>query len=170
MWRSFPSHSPIKPAALLVTLILAGCGGAGKGEPSSQVVQGAGFRFAAPFGWTVTRTKDTVAAVGEDPARVEVRTFRLVRPYRPKLFDAVARELDAAVARVADQLSGRITSRETIRAGGRRARAYRIEYDGKVQELTFVLRNRLEYQLLCRRVATDDGEACRQLVESFALT
>jgi hypothetical protein len=168
MWRSFPSHRSAT-AAVLVTLILAGCGGAGKGEPSTQVVQGAGFRFAAPADWTPARTKGSVAAFGEGFDRVEVRTFSLVKPYRPQLFEATARELDAVVGRIAGQLSGRVTSRETIRVAGRRARTYRIAYDGRVQELTFVLRDRLEYQLLCRRPAEGDDAACRQLVESFVL-
>jgi hypothetical protein len=169
MWRSFPSHRPAETVVLVVIVILAGCGGAGKGEPSTQVVQGAGFRFAAPAAWTLERGRESVAAVGEDPDRVEVRTFRLVKPYRPQLFDAAARELDAVVARIADQLSGRVTSRDTIRVSGRRARTYRIDYGDRTQELTFVLKGMLEYQLLCRRSANGDEEACRRLVRSFTL-
>ena len=118
----------------------------------------------------MTRTKNAVVVQGGEVDLVEVRTFRLVKPYRPRLFDAAARELDGVVMRIAMQLSGRVASRETIRVSGRRARAYRIEYDGRVQELTFVLVGPTEYQLLCRRLAEESDAACRQLVDSFALT
>jgi hypothetical protein len=170
MSRSFPLRWRAKPAVLLVALILAGCGGAGKSKPQAQTVHGSGFQFAAPAGWSVTRTKRAVAAESGDIDRVEVRTFRLVKPYRPQLFAAAARELDAVVTKIAEQLSGRVTSTQTIRVAGRRARAYRIVYDGKVQELTFVLVGPVEHQLLCRRAANSTDEACRQLVRSFVLS
>jgi hypothetical protein len=159
-----------KLAVLLVALILAGCGGAGKCKPQTQTVHGSGFEFAAPVDWTVTRTGRAVGAHDGDVDRVEVRTFRLVKPYRVALFDAASRELDAVVTKLAVQLSGRVRSAETIRVAGRRARAYRIDYGGKVQELTFVLVGSTEYQLLCRRLVQATDEACRHLRRSFVLT
>src|SRR6266536_3350257 len=106
MSRSFPSRWRANPALLFGVLILAGCGGAGRGEPQTQVVGGAGFRFEAPAGWEVTRAKASTAASLGDVDRVEVRTFRLVKPYRPQLFGAATRELDTAIGRIAQQLSG----------------------------------------------------------------
>jgi hypothetical protein len=38
-----------------------------------------------------------------------------------------------------------------------------------VNEITFVLDGRREYQLLCRRRASADGETCRAFVRSFRL-
>jgi hypothetical protein len=135
----------------------------------TQPVSGSGFRFEAPADWTVTREAPAVSAASGKVDLVEVRTFRLVKPYRVALFDATTRELDGVIDRIARQLSGKVASRETVTIAGRRARAYRVDYDGKVQEIAFVLRERSEYQLLCRR--EDDGadDACRVLRESFEL-
>src|SRR5215831_21120204 len=76
--RSFPGPRRAKPY-LVVALILAGCGGGG--STNWQQVQGNGFVFNAPSGWTV----DGAAATNGDVDRVEVVVFRLVRPYeRPR--------------------------------------------------------------------------------------
>ena len=80
---------------------------------------------------------------------------------------ATKRELDGVVDRLAAQQKGRVASRETATIAGRKARSYRVDYDGKVQEIAFVLEGRREYQLLCRRAADGDGGACRVLRESF---
>jgi hypothetical protein len=148
-------------------LILAGCGGAG--AEKSQVVAGNGYRFDAPGAWEVTRTVRKTAASDGDVDRVEVTTFRLMRAYRPALFEAAAKELDGVAAQLARELKGKVTGKNTIRVDGRRSRTYRIEYDGNMQELTFVLDRRREFQLLCRRDAEGDRDACVQLVETFAV-
>jgi hypothetical protein len=152
-----------------VALILAGCGGGGKSEPQTQTVRGTGYRFEAPAGWKVTREDRTVAAASGDVDRVEVRTFKLARPYQPKLFETAVRELDSVVSRIADQLSGRVTDRRTVLVADRRARSYLIAYDDKTQEITFVLRGRQEHQLLCRRLTAAANDACEGLLESFTL-
>ena len=148
-------------------LILAGCGGAG--AEKSQVVAGNGYRFDAPGGWEVTRTARQTAAADGDVDRVEVTTFRLMRAYRPALFAAAAKELDAVATQLARELKGKVVGKNSISVGGRRSRTYRIEYDEKMQELTFVLQGRREFQLLCRRDVDGDRDACRQLVETFVL-
>jgi hypothetical protein len=132
-------------------------------------VRGTGYRFEAPLGWKVTHDQGTTAAASGAIDRVEVRTFTLARAYREALFAAAVRELDSASERIAEQLDGRVTSRRTARVAGRKVRAYTIDYDGKIAEITFLLDGKREYQLLCRRAASGDGVACRQLVESFAL-
>jgi hypothetical protein len=172
--ESFPSRPGLVPrfrngktAGLLAALILAGCGG--PAEPEAQVVRGDGFSFEAPADWTVTRAGGATAATDGAVDRVEVRVFRLVRPFRAARFEAAARELDGIAARIAKQQSGRVAAKETARVAGRKARSYRIEYDGKVQVLTFVLKDRQEFQLLCRRAAGASGEACELLAESFRL-
>jgi hypothetical protein len=147
-------------------LILAGCGGGGAGQ-EPQIVRGDGFRFEAPSGWTVRGGAARHGSVD----RIEVMTFRLVKPYRPELFAAAAGELDGVATRLADQLHGRVAARSTVTAAGGKARSYRIDYDdGKTTEVTFVLSGRREYQLLCRRRSGSDDGACRQLVSSFRLT
>ncbi|HEY3183329.1 MAG TPA: hypothetical protein VGJ77_10870 [Gaiellaceae bacterium] len=150
-------------AALL--LILPACGGGGGGN-ETQVVRGDGFRFEAPSGWDVRGTVATDGAVD----RVGVSRFRLVKPYRPALFEAAAMELDRVADRLAGELGGRVAARRTVTAAGARARSYRIDYDGKTTEVTFVLSGRREYQLLCRRRSDTDDAVCRQLVSSFRLT
>ena len=150
-------------------LILAGCGGGGKTDLPTQTVKGAGYAFEAPAGWTVTRAKGATSAASGAVDLVEVRTFKLVRPYRPRLFHLAARELDSTAERLAVQLSGDVTSRRTVRVAGRQARSYLIAYDDKAEEITFVLLGRQEHQLLCRRLADTGAVACKQLLESFTL-
>jgi hypothetical protein len=147
-------------------VILAGCGGGGGDGGDTRIVRGDGFRFEAPADWKVTGAAATHGSVD----RVEVMTFRLVKPYRPELFDAAARELDGVAVRLAEQLHGKVAARSTVTAAGGKARSYRIDYDGKSTHVTFVLGGRREYQLLCRRPSDGDDAACRLLVRSFRLT
>jgi len=155
---------------LLPALILAGCGGGGaETVPTTQTVSGAGYRFEAPAGWKVTRAKGLAAAAAGDVDRVEVRTFKLVRPYQVSRFKAATRELDDVIARIAAQLEGKVVVRRTVRVGGRKARSYVVSYDDRLQQITFVLRGRQEHQLSCRRLETAGDEACRRLLQSFAL-
>lgn len=130
---------------------------------------GNGYTFAAPAAWKVKRTARTVSAEDGDVDRVQVTTFRLVKPYRPALFAAAAKELDRVAAELARRLDGKIASAKTLDVADRKVRTYRIDYDGKTQQLTFVLDGRREYQLLCRRDSDGGDEACQLLVSSFAL-
>lgn len=133
-------------------------------------MKGDGFSFAAPASWTVVRKGPSVAAVDGDVNRVEVVRFTLEKPYRPALFAAASRELDGVASRLAGQLGGKVASKSTSEAGGRKARTYTIDYgSGRTQEITFVLEGRNEYQLLCRRDASASNDACAQLVSTFAL-
>lgn len=155
--------------ALAAGACLAGCGG-GPSKPASQTVEGAGFQFQAPASWVVTRSADTTAAVGRGVDRTEVIRFALVRPYRPALFAASARELDGVMARLARQLSGRVVSSATVRLAGGAARSYRVVYGaGRTQEIGFVLSGDREYELLCRRRVSEPDTACVQLFGSFTL-
>jgi hypothetical protein len=156
-----------KQAWLLVILALAGCGGT-KVPPERPVhVVGAGFSFDAPSGWQV-EAKGARAAATHDSELVQVATFRLQKPYRPALFARVARELSARMADVAEQSGGEVSGRTTVEAAGIKSHVYRVTVGDHVDEYTFVLRGRREYQLLCRRKADGGGDACRTLVTSFA--
>ena len=144
-----------------MALILAGCGGGG--STNWQQVQGNGFVFNAPSGWTV----DGAAATNGDVDRVEVLVFRLVRPYERARRAAVARELDRVASGVASQLKGSVRSKRSLEVDGRDARSYVIDFGGKTEEITFVLDHRSEYQLLCRRTASGDDASCAELLRSF---
>jgi len=112
----------------------------------------------------------TANAASRGPVnRIEVQTFRLLRPYRAALFAAASRELDAVAAKLATQLGGKVTSSESTKVADRDARAYRIDFGENVDEITFVLDGRREYQLLCRRPAAADGSTCSDFVKSFRL-
>ncbi len=50
------------------------------------------------------------------------------------------------------------------------ARSYRVAYGKLVEEITFLLDERREYELLCRRVATAGEDLCARFLSSFALT
>lgn len=149
--------------------VLAGCGGAPK--PTSQTLQGTGYRFEAPTPWTAAGTSSSRSASNGPVDRVEVFTFTLERPYRLALFPKAARELDRVAAKLALELRGRISARSTIRVAGRPARSYRLLYgSGRVQEIVFVLRGQREYELVCQRLVSDPDAPCTQLVTSFAFT
>jgi hypothetical protein len=148
-------------------VILAGCGGGSTAKP--QPVVGDGFRFSAPAGWRLERKAGIVRASDGAVDLVSVRTFPLLKTYRPGLFRAVSKELDGVASQLADQLGGQVGSSTTVTVAGRKARSYRIDYQGKAQEITFVLRGKREFQLLCRRDVGAKSDACGLLVSSFAL-
>ena len=79
----------------------------------------------------------------------------------------IARELDRNAAALGKQLGGSVSSRRWAQAGGLDARSYAISYGDKVEEITFALDGRREYQLLCRRAAAGDDAACAELLRSF---
>jgi hypothetical protein len=147
-------------------LALAGCGGGGGGW---QGVSGDGFRFSAPPGWTVAQSSSAVGASQGDVDRVQVQVFHLVQPYQSTLFAEAARELDRRVEQLASLQKGRVASSLTVKVDRMDARSYRIAYGPLVEEITFVLDGRREYELLCRREATAPDETCRRFLASFAL-
>jgi hypothetical protein len=147
-------------------LILSGCGGSS--EPKAQLVRGPGFRFEAPAGWKVERTKRQVSAI-HGSERVQVATFPLLKPYTTALFAPVAKELTARMSQVARQVHGTVSSTKTVTAGGIRSHSYEVQVGDYVEEYTFVLRGLHEVQLLCRRKASSSGAACKQLISGFEL-
>jgi hypothetical protein len=152
---------------LLAVAILAGCGVVG--DANRQRIHAPGYTFAAPRDWSVTQTATSAAASKGPVDRVQVQTFPLVKPYRSELFAAAASELDGVAAKLARQLHGHVALEMTTRVDGRDARSYRIEFAKRAAEITFVLDDVHEYQLLCRRAASDTGGTCRDFVRSFRL-
>ena len=148
---------------LAVVCILAGCGGGGNGN--WQQVEGDGFTYDAPSAWTVKGATATRGSID----LVQVRVFRLVRPYDATRRAAVARELDGAAARLAAQLTGEVATRRWLVVAGVDGRLYDIRYGAKLEEITFVLDGQREYQLLCRRAASGDDAPCAELLRSFTL-
>ena len=53
--------------------------------------------------------------------------------------------------------------------GGRKPRSYAIAYDGKTQEITFVLEGRKEHQLSAAGPRAATTPPCRGLLTSFVL-
>jgi hypothetical protein len=163
--RSFPSREAPKllAAAVAVTAIVAGCGGSGT---DYRLVEGNGYSFEAPVGWTLVRTPRTLGMQHGDVDLVQVTRLPLVRAYTPALFERVVPELDR-VARELGQGQGAQVTGRTIRVLGQPARQYDLSFSGRVEQLTFVLRGKTNYQLLCRREDGADDAPCRRLVSSF---
>jgi hypothetical protein len=165
------------PALLvLLALVLAGCGGGGgKKKPIvTQRVTGPGFAFEVPDGWQVTRKTRTITVAPRQagPELVQVLYFRLSKPFKPSLWPKVVREIDAVAKQLAEQLKGTVNPGSTVRVGGIRGRQYELSYTKGGLELreriTFLLRARREFELLCQW-STKDGEpeACGVLTASF---
>jgi hypothetical protein len=134
------------------------------------MVQGGGFHFEAPAGWAVVRRADTVSASSGKVNLLQTQHFTLEKPYRTAIFAKAARELDGVASQIAVQDHGRVEMRATRRIGGRKTRYYRIAYGpGKVEEIAFVLIDRNEYQVLCRRQSSAPDTNCAALFSSFAL-
>ncbi len=152
---------------LLAGLVFAGCGG---GAKAPVTVQGGGYRFNAPAGWTVTRTGTSVVSAHGNEA-VSVTTFRLARLYSAQLWKEAVTELDGVAAKLATELHGTVVASRTVTVGAATARQYELAFttSGKrlVEQITFVLRGRREYELLCRHRAGKDEPACAQLLVSF---
>lgn len=114
----------------------------------------------------------TARPPGGGDTLVSVSVFGLVKPFRPSLWARAIRELDAAAEKLAVELGGRVDDRRTVRVGSLRARQYRLSYvhEGKRlrQRITFALRGRAEYQLLCRWASGQpEPRACGLLLASF---
>ena len=159
-------------------LALAGCGGGEKpAAPTSlQRLVGPGFSFSVPASWHVSRTTRSVTASPKKDGQelVSGTVFQLSRPFRPAQWDRVVRELDRVAKQLATRLKGELRSSKTVRLGGLRARRYEIDYAVKgeelTQQLTFTLRRREEYQLLCRwrRPPSDEiAEGCETASRTF---
>jgi hypothetical protein len=170
--RFVPGEHRRKRAALVVAaLALAGCGG-GSGASSERLVRGHDYRFSAPTGWAEKRTPRGVQ-VADGITLLSVTRYPLVHAYRPTLWPRVVPELDRAAAGVAQQQKGRVAASRTTSVAGLRARSYDIEYEreGKqlVERITFVLRSKTEYYLLCRYERGGDTGACDRLLATFTL-
>jgi hypothetical protein len=164
--RSFPRLGAGKQAlwaATAVAAILAGCGGSGA---QYRLVQGKGYSFDAPVGWTLVRTPRALGMQHGSVDLVQVTRLPLIRAYRPALFRRVVPELDRAAKQLGDAAGARVVGR-TVRLLGEPVRQYDLQFSERVEQLTFVLRDRLNFQLLCRREADGDVAPCRRLVTSF---
>jgi hypothetical protein len=129
-------------------------------------VHGHGFSFEAPAGWAVT-TGPRQTRAAHDSELVQVATFPLLKAYRPTLFARVEVELKARMAVVARQTGGQVDAGRTVDVGGVRSHSFRVTTGDHVDEYTFVLRGRSEFQLLCRRVSTNADTFCARLLSSF---
>jgi hypothetical protein len=172
-------RSALVIAALAVAVAPAGCGGGGKetttAAAAAKTVAGPGFSFGVPTGWQVTRAarSATVRPAG-GPALASATVLPLLKRYRPALFRKAAVELDRVTATLAQRLSAKVIAKRTVVVAGERARQYDLAYSrggsGLVDRITYVLRGKSEYYLLCRWAA-DQGEssACALLTSSFRL-
>ena len=161
--------------AAVFSLLAAGCGGGGGSASttapalSGQKVQGSGFSFQAPEDWKTTVTETSATASDDADTLVSVTVLPLLKPYKPALFPRVVTELDRVTKTLAAKLRGELTSSRTIEAAGGRAREYEISHGELVDRVTFVLRAKREYELVCRwREADGEPSACDQLVGSFS--
>jgi hypothetical protein len=167
--RLIPGALRPKQLVLVACLILAGCGGSSEPVKPPTRVAGPGFSFRAPSGWQVQRSDGKVGAI-QDSELVQVASFRLLKPYRSALFDRVEGELSTRMRQLAQQTGGTVSAPRTVTTGGVRSHSYTVTVGDHVDEYTFVLRGRREFQLLCRRKASHGDDACRQLLTSFATT
>lgn len=158
-------------AAAVVALAVSGCGGGGKtttAASAGQTVSGPGFAFRAPEDWTAKTLPTSASASADGSTLVSVTVLPLVKPYRPALFPRVVQELDRVAAQYASSLKGRVASRRTVIVAGRKAREYRIDHGDLVDRITFLLRGKRNFQLICRwRAADGEPAACTQLASSF---
>lgn len=153
---------------LTLLFILAACGGGAQSKAApARVLHGTGFSFSAPKAWRSTISARIVRA-SAGGSEVSVRTFPLLKPYRPAEFAAVTKELDRDAEHLAAQAGKPLETRETTTVAGMKIRAYRYG----TTRIGFVLVDRLEYQLLCRLGpdGSDPDGACAMLFSSFTLT
>jgi hypothetical protein len=150
----------------VAVLILAGCGGSSEPKAHYQPVVGAGFSFEAPAGWRIGHAVRRTSA-SSDSQLVQVATFPLVHPYTSALFDAVANELALRMKTLAKETGGVLEGTKIVNAGGIRSHVYDMKVGDHVDEYTFVLRGKREYQLLCRRRASKSDAFCAHLITSF---
>lgn len=140
-----------------------------------RTVSGPGFGFAAPAGWKVEKTPIRASASppqGEEVVSVSI--FRLARAYTASLWPKVVRELDHVASELAVELGGSTSPGSTVTVAGLRGRSYLLSFTDKsghlVERVVFLLRERREFELLCRWsvAAPEPGQsACRLLLASF---
>jgi len=164
--RLIPRTSRRKQALLVAVLILAGCGGSSAPKAQMQVVKGASFSFEAPAGWQVERAARGTAA-SHDSELVQVAAVPLVRVYTDTLFDRVAGELALRMKAIARETGGRLSGPKTVTAAGVRSHRYEVEVGGRLDQYTFVLIGKREYQLLCRYRTSSSDAFCSDLLTSF---
>lgn len=165
-------------AVLALAVLLAGCGGGGgrsKTSAAAQRIAGPGFDFAVPSGWQAERGAGNVTVKrGSGPTLASVTVLALRKRYRPAVFAKAAAELDRVTDQLAAKLGAKVLARRSIVVGGIRSRQYDLAYQragtGLVDRITYVLRGKVEYYLLCRWPA-DEGEpsACALLTSSFRM-
>ena len=172
----YPHRKRCKPPGVLaalaaLALALSGCGGGGEAQTTGvagQTVSGPGFSFRAPGDWTAKVLATSASASEGASTLVSVTVLPLVKPYRPALFPRVVQELDRVATEYASSLEGTVASRRTVTVAGRKAREYRIEHGDLVDRITFLLRGKRNFQLICRWRAQDtEPAACPQLASSF---
>ena len=125
------------------------------------MIRGPGFTFSVPAGWKTGRTLREVT-VRSGKSLVSVTTYTLLKPYRPALFAAAARELDGVAGKLAAAAGTAVTEKQTVDVAGGKIRAYRF---GSTR-IGFVLVGKREYQLLCE----NPGDACTLLFKSFSVS
>jgi hypothetical protein len=133
-----------------------------------QQVKGPSFRFEAPKDWRVGRDARRTFA-SHDSELVQVATFPLVHAYSAALFRKIESELSSRMAGVARQTKGQVIGHAVVTAAGIRSHSYDVRVADHVDEYTFVLRAKREYQLLCRRRESSDATVCKRLVSSLSL-
>ena len=161
--------------ALAAAVALAGCGGGSSstsGPP--QNVSGSGFVFKAPGKWHVTRTQDRIGASPSPVSNelVSVSVFPLLRRYTPSLYElVVSKELNKNAAQLAAQQHGKVVAAKDVQVAGIKSRQYEIQYERSGKQLgeriTFVFRNKTEYELLCQWDSKSEPGYCSQLTSSF---
>jgi hypothetical protein len=184
VYPRLPRRKLFPSAVLALVVLVSGCGGGGGGGGTTtgrtaeeQLVTGEGFTFSAPDSWTTTRASTTVTVrpSKDQPTLVSVTTLPLRSKYSPALFAKVVPGLDRLATSLAEELNGKVIARRTVIAGGIRSRQYDLAYEksgsGLVDRITFVLRGKVEYEVICRWPA-DEGEpaACGLLQSSFKAT
>jgi hypothetical protein len=158
-------------ACALAVTVLASCGG-GSSQVAEQTIRGTGFLFQAPSSWHVRR-RDTQVQASPKPVSdelVSVTTFPLLHPYKPSLFGAATRELDGGAKQLATRLHGTVQKASTVTLARIKARQYDLGYRSGghdfQQRITFVLRGKTEFQLLCRWTGSEP-DACGLLEKTF---
>jgi hypothetical protein len=135
-------------------------------------VHGTGYVFSAPAGWSLSRSPRQVQLT-KGFAVLSVTRFPLLRAYRAELWVRVLPELDRAAADIAKQQNGAVRNPLTLTIAGQRARRYDVAYErgGRklVERISFVLRGKTEYLLLCRYTSGGDTTPCGRLLATFSL-
>ena len=151
----------------MAAVILAGCGGSSQPKAQTEPVNGKGFRFEAPAGWKVAAVPGGMGA-SRDSELVQVVTFPLVKTYTAALFGRVAGELQLRMQALAKQTGGSLSQTRTVTPAGIRSHSFDVDVGDHVDQYTFVLRGKREFQLLCRRRSSSSTAFCAALISSFA--